>query len=320
MQTAKFTQPTHKSWATKSRQWPEFGRNGVPRKGGVLEDLVSRDWPTTSPGFTLIELLVVIAIIAILASLLLPALASAKSKAHQINCVNNLRQLGLGLALHISDYGYYPVFNQDPGSGPTNLFWHQALFPYTNAGWTNKLYRCGDYKGLTFDGNEGSVPLGSYGYNANGVRYTPSDLGLGGALSKVVFNGDLDLADGGVLRIPESKVKAPSDMIALGDANLSWTPAVFLRQLYGMDTTKDGYDGWALLDINVRNLEERPSYAGSAGVVRATLKRHGGRYNVAFCDAHTESIRSDRLFKKDDSALRRWNNDNEPHADKLSPH
>jgi len=184
-----------------------------------------------SLAFTLVELLVVIAIIAILAALLLAAVSQAKGKAQRVQCINNVRQLGVGLQAFITDNSVYPLFaNSDFSSYPEHMkLWMMTLQQTelsVSANSTNRIsfikwagqgvWKCPSVNKPAYAKGLGTFL--SYGYNGYGMttKMDTNSLGLGGHYQPSSFNPVSPKSPAPPVR--ESEVIAPSEMMAIGDS------------------------------------------------------------------------------------------------------
>ena len=149
-------------------------------------------------GFTLIELLVVIAIISILASMLFPSFSRARESARRVDCGSNMRQIGFGISMYISDYDErFPLglpFWSTTGGVPNQPQLSTNLYTYTKS---YQVWSCKSWTGVYLpesdEGNYSFIISTNPATNDNGVIGVPDTAGGPGLIQRP--RGDASLQE-----------------------------------------------------------------------------------------------------------------------------
>ena len=213
-----------------------------------------------SKGFTLIELLVVIAIIAILAALLLPALSSAKLRAKNIQCLNNLRQMTQAAFMYCNQYDSVIGYTGNAGTE-----WQQFLLPLYGLSTNLQICPVTTIPKATVLANNNPVGAGTAEFAYEAPKTTV-------VISSYTMNGWLfDSSDPFGSLIPQweflkqSAVRTPSITPVFGDGTwINTWPA----EANGPPNPLNLYTG--------DGAQENGSPAGGGGIGRYMINRHGG--------------------------------------------
>jgi prepilin-type N-terminal cleavage/methylation domain-containing protein/prepilin-type processing-associated H-X9-DG protein len=220
----------------------------------------NRNFRRPREGFTLIELLVVIAIIAILAALLLPALSKAKEKAKGINCLSNMRQIGLAFKLYTDDHNDVFVQLARDGAAPAG-----AIIPSTVTWWPDLLAASIGGKSIRIYNCPTLTATNSFGIGMNHPE-------LGQFLTTMPS-------------VRENQVKQPVATVVFGDAQVISNP------------TERDPDKWvaenSLVNILFRTPNNEPYYT-TVDPIRV-FNRHSRRANVAHVDGHAVAVRTSTI-------------------------